>query len=70
MSKRKKPKFGGRGKIIQMTMGYREFREAWLANMLDEMSAACDRFWSKTPERRKIEASRLRSGFNYGNSHD
>jgi hypothetical protein len=70
MSKRKKPKFGGRGKIIQMTMGYREFREAWLANMLDEMSAACDRFWSKTPERRKIESARLRSGFNYGNSHD
>jgi hypothetical protein len=53
-----------------MTMGYREFREAWLANMLEEMSAACDRFWSKTPERRKIEAARLRSGFNYGNSHD
>jgi hypothetical protein len=70
MSKRKKPKFGGRGKIIQMTMGFREFREAWLANMLDEMSAACDRFWSKTPERRRIEASRQRSGFNYGNSHD
>jgi hypothetical protein len=70
MSKRKKPKFGGRGKIIHMTMGYREFREAWLANMLDEMSAACDRFWAKTPERRKIEAARLRSGFNYGNSHD
>jgi hypothetical protein len=70
MSKRKKAKFGGRGKIIQMTMGYREFREAWLANMLEEMSAACDRFWAKTPERRKIEASRLRSGFNYGNSHE
>jgi hypothetical protein len=70
MSKRKKPKFGGRGKIIQMTMGYREFREAWLANMLEEMSAACDRFWAKTPERRKIEAARQRSGFNFGHSHE
>ena len=67
---RKKPKFGGRGKIIQEVAGFREFREAWLANMLEEMSAACDRFWAKTPERRKIEAARLRSGFNYGNSHD
>jgi hypothetical protein len=53
-----------------MTMGYREFREAWLANMLEEVSAACDRFWAKTPERRRIEAARLRSGFNYGNSHE
>jgi hypothetical protein len=53
-----------------MTMGYREFREAWLANMLEEMSAACDRFWSKTPERRKIEAARKGSGFNFGHSHE
>jgi hypothetical protein len=67
---RKKPKFGGRGKIIQETAGYREFRKAWLANMLEEMSAACDRFWQATPERRRIEARRKASGFNYGNSHE
>jgi hypothetical protein len=70
MSKRKKPRFGKHGKIVQEVAGFREFREAWLANMLEEMSAACDRFWSKTPERRKIEAARQRSGFNYGNSHE
>jgi hypothetical protein len=50
--------------------GFREFREAWLANMLEEMSAACDRFWAATPERRKIEAARQRSGFNFGHSHE
>ena len=70
MSKRKKPRFGKHGKIVQEVAGFQEFRQAWLANMLEEMSAACDRFWSKTPERRKIEAARLRSGFNFGHSHE
>ena len=67
---RKKPRFGNLGKIVQEVAGFRQFREAWRASMLEEVSAACDRFWSKTPERRKIEKSRLRSGFNYGNSHE
>jgi hypothetical protein len=70
MSKRKKPKFGRRGKVIQESMGYRQFRDAWLVNLLEEMSAACDRFWAKTPERRKIEAAHRRSVFNFGSSYE
>jgi hypothetical protein len=67
---RKKPKFGKRGKIVQESAGFRQFRQAWLANMLEEMSAACDRFWQATPERRAIEAKRHGSGFNYRSTHD
>jgi len=65
LKKRKKPKFGGRGKIIQETAGYREFRDMWLFIMMEEVRVACDRFWQSTPERRAIEAKRKAAGFNY-----
>jgi hypothetical protein len=65
MSKRKKAKFGNHGKIIQEVSGYREFREAWLFVLMEEVRVACDRFWQSTPERRAIDARRKSSGFNY-----
>jgi hypothetical protein len=45
--------------------GYREFREAWLFVLMEEVRVACDRFWQSTPERRAIDARRKSSGFNY-----
>lgn len=65
VKRRKKPKFGKHGKIIQEVSGYREFRDAYLFMMMEEVRVACDRFWQSTPERRAIEAKRKASGFNY-----
>jgi hypothetical protein len=47
-----------RSKTIQKLAGVREFRDAWLLNLMEEMNRACDRFWQATPERRAIEAKR------------
>jgi hypothetical protein len=47
-----------RSRTIQKLAGVREFRDAWLLNLMEEMNRACDRFWQATPERRAIEAKR------------
>jgi hypothetical protein len=47
-----------RSRTIQKLAGVREFRDAWLLNLMEETNRACDRFWQATPERRAIEAKR------------
>jgi hypothetical protein len=47
-----------RAKTIQRLAGVREFRAAWLLNLMEETNRACDRFWQSTLERRAIEAKR------------
>jgi hypothetical protein len=40
------------------TRGIPDHVDRWLKRLTEEVSLACDRFWSKTPERRRIEANR------------
>jgi hypothetical protein len=47
-----------RAKRLQKLAGVREFRAAWLLNLMEETNRACDRFWQSTLERRSIEAKR------------
>lgn len=45
------------------TSGIRSYQDIWLENLSAEVSRACDRFWTLTPDRRAQEARRKASGF-------
>lgn len=54
---------GGRAAGIRTTAGKKSRLDRWLLRLSREVSAACDRFWLQTEERRLIERHRTR-GFN------
>lgn len=45
------------------TSGIRSYQDIWLENLSAEVSRACDRFWTLTPDRRAQEAKRKAAGF-------
>jgi hypothetical protein len=45
------------------TAGVKSRSDIWLENLYAEISRACDRFWTRTAERRLIEARRRARGF-------
>lgn len=53
----------GRAAGIRTTAGKKSRLDRWLLRLSLEVSAACDRFWLQTEERRLIERHRTR-GFN------
>jgi hypothetical protein len=48
---------------MKKTSGTRDRGDIWLYNLTLEMNRACDRFWTRTAERRRIAASRRAQGF-------
>jgi|688.fasta_scaffold805547_2 hypothetical protein len=38
------------------TSGTTDERDIWLINLAAQFDRACDYFWTKTPERRKVQA--------------
>lgn len=71
MKKRKRDRRGGlqgdrrrrHSFHTRKTSGIRSYQDIWLENLSAEVSRACDRFWTLTPDRRAQEARRKASGF-------
>jgi hypothetical protein len=43
---------------MKKNFGTRDRGDIWLANLASQINRACDYFWTRTPERRIIEARR------------
>lgn len=71
MKKRKRDRRGGlqgdrrrrHSFHTRKTSGIRSYQDIWLENLSAEVSRACDRFWTLTPDRSAQEARRKASGF-------
>lgn len=47
----------------RQTVGIKSYCDIWMENLSDEVSRACDRFWTLTPDRRAKAAHRKATGF-------